>query len=182
MAMESGAEAKASQKKLEEKITLTASVTGKSPSEVIKKLGAYHHSVTTAKVLRQLEFAQTLDLLFVYDATGSMGPYIKLLNTHIRGIVEDLYSVNKFLKPRLGLVAYRDPEDGASHFDIYPFDGSVSKFESKLKQVTCEVAGGAGLLVAPLHFFLFLSVTGVPFCKLKNLQLSTSTYTAEFSL
>jgi hypothetical protein len=134
--------AKSTQRLLEQKVSSVAVRTGKSTVDVLKNLAAYHHGASTAKMLAQLEFAQTLDLLFVYDATGSMAPYIKLLHTHIRGILGDIHALNKHIKPRLGLIAYRDPEDGDKHFEIYPFSGKISDFEKNLKRLESEATGG----------------------------------------
>lgn len=102
----------------------------------------YHKNSTTQRIIEQLKFAQSLDIAFVFDVTGSMSPYIKELSSHIRGVLEDLGSINRYLRPRLGLVGYRDPEDGDNHFDIYPFHESVTKFEEKLKAVESLVGGG----------------------------------------
>jgi hypothetical protein len=74
---------------------------------------------------------------------------------------------------------------GSYPFKHYPVNYLLQYYrqcqEKNLKEAKMPKRDSA-LLVAPLLFFLFLSVTGVPFRKLKNLQLSTSTYTAEFSL
>jgi hypothetical protein len=135
-------EAKEAQDKFDRKVTIVATETRKDAIEVLGALASYHQRIATAKVLEQLKFAQTLDILFVYDVTGSMSPHIKTLSSNIRKILGDISGLNKYLRPRLGLVGYRDPEDGAGHFDIYPFDGSVTKFEHKLEQVERSVGGG----------------------------------------
>jgi len=78
----------------------------------------------------------------VYDATGSMSKHFQLLHSHIRGVLGEICSSNPNLKPRLGLVAYRDPEDGDHHFQVFPFTGSISEFERSLKHIEGLCQGG----------------------------------------
>jgi hypothetical protein len=135
-------DAKSNEEKFHQKVAAVAKTEGKPVVEVLKKLATYHKDSTTQRIIRCLQFAQSVDILFVYDVTGSMSPHIKALSSHIRGVIEDLNRLNKYLKPRLGLVGYRDPEDGDKHFDIYPFHESITNFEKKLKSVESQVGGG----------------------------------------
>lgn len=80
---------KEAQEKLENKVKMIAAETGKSTGDVLRTLVKYHRTATTAKVLKQLKFAQTLDILFVYDATGSMGPHIHIFTlTYVNVLVK----------------------------------------------------------------------------------------------
>ncbi|KAK1221255.1 hypothetical protein PQX77_015937 [Marasmius sp. AFHP31] len=56
---------------------------------------------------------QLLDLVFVLDATGSMGPWIRSAENSINNIVKQIHGSKKLASPsalRVGVLAYRDVE------------------------------------------------------------------------
>ena len=81
-----------------------------------------------------------LDLLFILDATGSMGEEIERLKTTIEIINLNLLSLN--IKPaiRYGMVLYRDRDDDFVT-KVFPFTGNLPEFHAFLKQVKAEGGG-----------------------------------------
>jgi hypothetical protein len=92
--------------------------------------------------MRAYEQAERLALLFLVDATGSMGPHIQAVKAQIAAIVADMRRTNPSMRLHLGFVGYRDHKgnDGRpdpARFDELPFTDNVASF-----QVPPEGAGG----------------------------------------
>ena len=85
--------------------------------------------------------ASQVDLCFCLDATGSMGHIINCVKDEIRNIIRDMQKAMRQFKVKLALVVYRDPEDGADHFEIFDFNSSISAFETKLASVRAHGGG-----------------------------------------
>jgi Mg-chelatase subunit ChlD len=83
-----------------------------------------------------------LDLVFVVDNTGSMGPYINTVKTKILEIIRTIKKEELCHRLRVGLVSYRDhpPEETTYVTQKYEFSPDTSKIESYVKQM--EASGG----------------------------------------
>lgn len=114
-------------------------------STVVKEVVTVFGKSETERVYNMLRAAQTLDLCFVMDATGSMdmGAVFNSVVQSIRDIVGLIQKKNPFLQFQLGLVAYRDVSDGERHFEIVPFTGSISEFTKGLEKITANGGGDA---------------------------------------
>lgn len=110
---------------------------------IIEKLKLFHEISETERVLGMLKFAQTLDICFVFDATGSMKPYLGALHENIKGALRDIQQLNPNLQQRLGYAMYRDPEDGREHLETLDLQGSITKFVTGVQKVH-ETCGGGG--------------------------------------
>lgn len=81
-----------------------------------------------------------MDILFILDATGSMGEEIERLKSTIDIIKLNLISLNIKPKIRFGMVLYRDRDDD---FDVkkVPFTDDLQQFSEQLRQVRAEGGG-----------------------------------------
>jgi hypothetical protein len=83
-------------------------------------------------------FSPTLDVVFLLDATGSMGDEIDALKTNIHSIASEIASLQTVSDIRFGLTVYRDRGDS---FVIRTYDlAQVSEFAETLS--TIEADGG----------------------------------------
>ena len=103
------------------------------------------------------EGAQELkaDILFVVDATGSMGDEIEYLKSELRNVIERVENLNSQLDLRLGSVFYRDEGD--------EFLTRVSPFSSNLLQTLSFIgnqhADGGGDYEEAVHTALNTAIT-----------------------
>jgi len=81
----------------------------------------------------------SLDLLFVLDATGSMGPVINSVKHHIKDLVGRIQSSRRNTHVRLGVVAYRDYEDDVVS-EAFGFTSDVGAFQKYLHKL--QATGG----------------------------------------
>lgn len=135
---ESTAKEKALETKMEESATKLRSKLHSVPPEVLlRSLKIFHDARENKRIEDVLKWAQTLDLCFVFDATGSMAMegVFKAIKMHIRSILTKVKASSAHMKQQLALVAFRDPEDGAAHFEVQPMTGSVSAFETAVASV-----------------------------------------------
>ncbi|MBC7542244.1 MAG: VWA domain-containing protein [Candidatus Sericytochromatia bacterium] len=83
--------------------------------------------------------AANLDLVFLLDATGSMGDEIGRIQATIRTVSDRIKQLNGNKRLRLGLVAYRDRGD-AEPLVVQDFTEDLSAFQSRLAAV--QASGG----------------------------------------
>ena len=90
---------------------------------------------------------QTLSLVFVIDATGSMdmGRIFKGLKQTIRELIAQMQAEMKHFTFELACVAYRDVDDVAPHprFEVMPFGGSITAFTDFLDGIVATGGGDA---------------------------------------
>ena len=82
-----------------------------------------------------------VDLAFIVDCTGSMGPYIRQAQKHIRTIAETV--ARTAFNVKLALVEYRDhpPQDASFITQVHDFTFSLTDMK---KWVDGMRAGGGG--------------------------------------
>ena len=80
-------------------------------------------------VIRAVVAAESVDLAFVIDCTGSMSSYINAVKSNVKSIVQQVKRTNGNLKLRLAVVGYRDIGDH-NRFEILDFVSSIPKFEA----------------------------------------------------
>jgi len=90
-----------------------------------------------------------LDLVFIMDATGSMGSYIASAQESIKSISEEIVATEK-ADVRFALVAYRDhpPQDSSYVTKVFPFTSSVSKMKASLDTISAQGGGDTPEAVA----------------------------------
>ncbi|MFW9932230.1 MAG: VWA domain-containing protein [Candidatus Thorarchaeota archaeon] len=83
-----------------------------------------------------------LDLVFVVDNTGSMGPYIEQTKSKILEIIRTIKKEELCHRLRIGLVAYRDhpPEETSWVTQKFELTSDTHKIEENVKQM--EASGG----------------------------------------
>lgn len=91
---------------------------------------------------------QALDLVFIMDATGSMGSYIREATRNIETICETIIQSEQLRDPkalRLALIAYRDhpPQDHSYVTRTFEFTPHVADIKSHLRTLTAS-GGGDG--------------------------------------
>ncbi|KIS71189.1 uncharacterized protein UMAG_11280 [Mycosarcoma maydis] len=91
------------------------------------------------------EPGRTMDLVFIMDATGSMGSYINSATKNIETICENIIHSEQLSGPgalRIGLIAYRDhpPQDHTYIVKNFGFHNKVEKVKEALK--TLYASGG----------------------------------------
>jgi Mg-chelatase subunit ChlD len=91
-------------------------------------------------VIRQVVLAESVDLAFILDATGSMGAYIDGVKSNIRAIVKQIMHTNGNLTLRMGVVAYRDIKD-KKRFEVLDFVTSVDEFETFVGSLEADGGG-----------------------------------------
>ena len=80
--------------------------------------------------MRAYEQAEKLALLFLVDATGSMGPHIQAVKAQISAIVADMRRTNPSMQLHLAFIGYRDHCSTASNrFAELPFTADVASFQ-----------------------------------------------------
>jgi hypothetical protein len=109
-----------------------------SPSSVM--MGSHRKDRDLQVAMRSVSAAESVDLAFVIDATGSMLKHIQNVKRSIRSIVTKCRRTHSSLRLRLAVVAYRDLSD-AVPVEVLDFCSSVERFESFLTSLRA-VGGG----------------------------------------
>ncbi|MBN2229252.1 MAG: VWA domain-containing protein [Candidatus Thorarchaeota archaeon] len=86
-----------------------------------------------------------LDLVFIVDNTGSMGPYIQNVKTKILEIIRTIKKEELCHRLRVGLVCYRDhpPEEATYVTQKFELTPDTSKIETNVMQMDAS-GGGDG--------------------------------------
>ncbi len=86
-----------------------------------------------------------LDIVFIVDNTGSMGPYIQNVKTKILEIIRTIKKEELCHRLRVGLVSYRDhpPEETTYITQKYELSSDTSKIEQNVLQMDAS-GGGDG--------------------------------------
>ena len=127
--------------KLREYVEKVVTVTGTTPAAALEELQKSYGEEQNDKIIKTCIFALSVDICFVYDATGSMHKYFKALNSIIVKVISNLKELNPDIEIRLSMVVYRDPEDGEGHIQTYQFNKTMGKFENFLRNI--KVYGGS---------------------------------------
>lgn len=119
--------------------------------------------------LDQQNDGKALDLVFVMDATGSMGSYIASATNHIETICDNIIQSEQLSSPgslRVGLVAFRDhpPQDYSYVTKCFPLTSDVAVIKGHLKELYASGGGdGPEAVTAALKATLeMVSVNNVP--------------------
>lgn len=123
-------ESEAEKKMLLSKSTLKASAVHKAIKE--KEIRS---------VIRAVCAAESVDLAFLVDCTGSMAGYIAAVKDNIRKVVQKIKATNGNLSLRLAVVGYRDIDDGSSRFEVLDFVDDVKDFETFVGSLSAKGGG-----------------------------------------
>ena len=91
--------------------TVDARVTFKGKTQVIKDLNTVEMGMNNITVEAACATNPQVDVMFVVDATGSMGDEIAYLQTELKDVINRSMASNKSLEMRTGAVFYRDSTD-----------------------------------------------------------------------
>lgn len=98
-----------------------------------------------------------LDLLFIMDATGSMGSYIREATKNIETICDHIVQSEQLPSPgslRVGLISFRDhpPQDHTYITKNFGFSSNVQEIKDNLKQLYASGGGdGPEAVTAAMH-------------------------------
>lgn len=130
------------------------------PSEYSRNISRYNASITFNQVNKKLIFNRNgrreinidmnlarpamqqvpLDILFIFDTTGSMGEEIARLKRTIEVIYLNLSSLSSRPNLRFGMVLYKDRKDKYIT-KIVPFTGKIKQFQKELNKVRADGGG-----------------------------------------
>ena len=85
----------------------------------------------------------TLDLVFVVDTTGSMGPFIDAARRQVLAMIRSVAGAEA-VRLRVGLVEYRDhPPQDQLVYRIYPLDNDLSAVQRNIEKLNADGGGDA---------------------------------------
>lgn len=141
---ESALAAKAAHEELRSAVKSAASKLGMSAKDVSRKVREYGFNKEKERVMTLMRAAQACDLVFCLDATGSMGSILDAVKSELQSILDELNAMmGNQMKVRIGVVAYRDVNDGPKRLEVLPLTANnaiatASKFVGGL-----QAMGGA---------------------------------------
>ena len=94
-----------------------------------------------ANIFADLKKAEKVDICFMLDCTGSMGPYINEAKSVIHKIIDNLKIKFQNFELRVAFVGYRDHGDGAGRITSFSFSSNIDDFKTFVSLV--DAAGGA---------------------------------------
>lgn len=106
----------------------------------IKKAKPFDKKVNTLKMDVPCNDNNRTDIMFIVDATGSMGDEIRYLQTELADVIKRIKASQPQLDIRMGSVFYRDKGDQYVT-RISPLDGDINKTLDFMKE---QSAGGGG--------------------------------------
>ena len=136
-------EAAAARDELAAFTTHLAAKTGATPLKVLEATVLLHKVIDYSDIRELLVAAQSADICFVLDATGSMlmdGAFTCLTNK-MRGIMGEIKKDIKQFLPMMSMVAYRDPEDRHLHLEVAHFTGSFTTIQERIGAVKASGGG-----------------------------------------
>jgi hypothetical protein len=83
------------------------------------------------RALHAIQFAESVDVAFIVDCTGSMAPYISSVKDSIKSIVDRVLATNQDTNLRLAIVGYRDIND-SPRCEVLDFVTSIDSFKEFL--------------------------------------------------
>jgi len=92
------------------------------------------------EIVEQSRFSKNLDIMFVVDATGSMGDEIDFLKAELGNIITQVNNKAHDLETRLSLVFYRDRED---EYLVRDFEFNTN-IQLLINQLNLQNANGGG--------------------------------------
>lgn len=103
-----------------------------------------HRSLVLGSKINEISFnlknAQSLDILFMMDSTGSMALYITETKNVISKLVKETKSAFPEAEIRVAMLAYRDITD-KNRFEKFEFSKSIDEFENFVGKL-CATGGG----------------------------------------
>lgn len=97
------------------------------------------------QIFLRLKDAESVDLCFLIDCTGSMNIVINGVKDILHKIVNKLTSRFADLKIRCSFVGYRDHNDGDKRITLLPFTTNIDKFKSFVSGVEAVGHGNADI-------------------------------------
>ena len=116
-----------------------------SIKKIKKEQKIISNEVQSIGVLVNVEKKTSLDLLFIMDITGSMGPYIEQAKNNIINIMNRIPMECPGININLGFIGYRDIyEINMNDIVNIDFSQNYQQIEYKIKNVSASGGGGDG--------------------------------------
>lgn len=119
---------------------LCIKITNSDGLNIVKKDIAPTKSTQIITIDENYQSDDYVDIMFVIDATGSMGDEMNYLKTELSDIIDRVHTAREHLQPRIGMVFYRDKTDNYIVRD-FEFDKNINNVQKNLNN---QFAGGGG--------------------------------------
>ncbi|PKY56908.1 kinase-like protein [Rhizophagus irregularis] len=96
-----------------------------------------------SKTLNNIKLSMKVDLCFVLDCTGSMGPFIAAARDCILQVTNFIKHTNPSIELRVGFCGYRDHTDGEGRLLTLDFTDQYGQFTTYLQSVPASGGGDA---------------------------------------
>ncbi|GBB86403.1 hypothetical protein RclHR1_12840001 [Rhizophagus clarus] len=117
--------------------TLSSDTTLLSKSENLLKFEAkVLREKAISKTLNKIKLSMKVDLCFVLDCTGSMGPHIAAARDCILQVTNYIKRTNSSIELRVGFCGYRDHNDYSGRLRIFDFTNQGDKFIKYMQGVS----------------------------------------------
>ena len=122
--------------------------------QTIENAITFDKGINTIEIYAECSTNNQVDIMFVVDATGSMGDEIRYLQAELKDVIERISSARKDVELRIGSVFYRD------HGDEYVVrsSGLDSDISKTLEFMSKQRAGGGGDYPEALDYALVEAV------------------------
>ena len=126
-------------------VNLIASSINNSTKKIKREQNLISNKIGSVGVVVNVEQKTSLDLLFMMDLTGSMGPYIEQAKQNIINIMNRIPIECPGISINLGFIGYRDIDE-INNNDVVNIDFSQNyqQIQNKVKNVNASGGGGDG--------------------------------------
>jgi hypothetical protein len=104
-----------------------------SLKQLVSKSSHQNHAASSKSMATNPE--KNVDLCFVIDATGSMGPYIDQVKNKVSNIITEVQKNYPGFEFRIAVVGYRDFDQGDKSFEVKPFCRDPKEIENFLREL-----------------------------------------------
>ncbi len=112
----------------------------KQKEDLLKKIA--EHKALSKPILEKAKNFSSLEIVFMFDTTGSMDVYLAEVQTHVQLIIREIKK--RVSDARIGIVVYKDHEQGPYVTLQLPLTDQEDKIISFLRSPQIEPGAGGG--------------------------------------
>ncbi|CAB4441562.1 unnamed protein product [Rhizophagus irregularis] len=135
-------------------------VTSNTENELKTKVNTSLREKAISKTLNNIKLSMKVDLCFVLDCTGSMGPFIAAARDCILQVINYIKHTNPSIELRVGFCGYRDHNDRHDRLQSLDFTDQYEQFTTYLQSVLPfggddtpeDVLGGLNEAIAKMNW------------------------------
>jgi hypothetical protein len=120
------------------KATVSGEIVQKQKEALLKKIA--EHKSLARPILDKVRKASTLEMVFMFDTTGSMDVYLSEVQMHVQLILREIRK--RVPDARIALIVYKDHEQGPYVTMTHPFSDKEEELINFLRSP--QIAPGAG--------------------------------------